>query len=44
MAAATLMELNQYTSIDEAMEVIQAKRTGANFKPNMVEALHALYK
>ena len=44
MAAATLMELGQCPSIDEAIEAIQEKRTGANFKPNMVEALRSLYK
>ena len=44
MAAATLMELGQCSSIDEAIQVIQSKRTGANFKPNMMEALYALYK
>jgi protein-tyrosine phosphatase len=44
MAAATLMELGQSPSIDAAIETIQEKRTGANFKPNMVEALRTLYK
>ena len=44
MAAATLIEIGQAASIDEAMDIVKSKRPGANFKPNMIEALHALYK
>lgn len=44
MAAATLMELQQAATIEEAMETVKQKRKGANFKPNMVSALQSLYK
>jgi protein-tyrosine phosphatase len=44
MAAATLIEIGQAASIDEAMDIVKSKRPGANFKPNMIEALHELYK
>lgn len=44
MAAAALIETGQAASIDEAIDIVRSKRPGANFKPNMIEALYALYK
>ena len=44
MAAALLMETGQSSSIDVAIEKVKNARRGANFKPNMIDALHELYK
>lgn len=44
MAAATLMELKEASTIDDAMNIVLQKRTGARFQPNMVTALQQLYK
>lgn len=44
MAAATLMELGEVSTLDEAMNTVLLKRTGARFQPIMVNALEKLYK
>ena len=44
MAAATLMELKEASTIDDAMNIVLEKRKGARFQPIMVTALQQLYK
>lgn len=44
MVAATLIEMGQATSVEEAIQIVKDKRRGAKFKPNMIDALHSLYK
>ena len=44
MAAATLMELEQVSTLEEAMNTVLQKRKGARFQPIMVNALEKLYK
>lgn len=44
MAAATLVELGEASTIDDAMNTVLQKRKGARFQPVMVSALEKLYK
>lgn len=44
MAAATLVELGEASTIDDAMNIVSQKRKGARFHPIMVSALEKLYK
>lgn len=44
MAAATLVELGEVLTIDDAMNTVLQKRKGARFQPIMVSALQQLYK
>ncbi len=44
MAAATLVELGEALTIDDAMNTVLQKRKGARFQPIMVTALEQLYK
>ena len=44
MAAATLVELGEASTIDAAMDTVIQKRKGARFQPVMVDALKNLYK
>ena len=44
MAAATLVELGEVSTIDDAMNTVLQKRKGARFQPIMVNALQQLYK
>ena len=44
MAAATLVELGEASTIDDAMNTVLQKRKGARFQPVMISALEKLYK
>ena len=44
MAAATLIELEEVSTLEEAMKIVLQKRKGARFQPIMVSALEKLYK
>jgi len=44
MAAATLIELGEVSTLEEAMKIVLLKRKGARFQPIMVDALEKLYK
>ncbi len=44
MAAATLVELGEATTVGDAMNTVLKKRKGARFQPVMVAALEQLYK
>ena len=44
MTAATLIELGEVSTIDEAINIVLQKRKGARFQPIMVNALEKLYK
>ena len=44
MAAATLMELGEVPTLEEAMNTVLQKRKGARFQPIMVNALEKIYK